>query len=323
MKSPLKLFATALFIGIAVNAHAAWPDRPIRLIVPFPAANSSDVAARVVGEKLSAQLGQPVVVENRAGAGGTLGTAYGASQPGDGYTLLIGAPGALSVAPWARTTPISYDPVKDFVVVGAIAWAPQVLVARKDAPFSNFHELQVYGKKPGVRLNYGSSGVGTVGHLITAQMLSQTGINATHIPYKGGANAITDLRGGNLDFMLDTVPVVQGMVADGSVRALGVSTATRVPSLPNVPTLKELGADVDIQGYILLIAPAKTPEPIVLRLRAAMQSIMQGPDIRKKLVELGLTPMDLPQAQVATFIQTEALKWKKLVELAGAVKSQE
>lgn len=323
MKQLFRVFATIFAFGLALNVHAEWPERPIKLIVPFPAANSSDVAARLVGEKLSSRLGQPLIVENRAGVGGTLGIAYGATQPSDGYTLIIGTPGALSVAPWTRANPLPYDPVKDFVAVGFIAWAPQVLVARKDLPVKNFQEFLSYSKRPGVRLQYGTSGVGTVGHLVMAQMLSQTGIKAEHIPYKGGAQVVTDLRGGFIDFMSDTVPVVQGMVADGSIKALGVSTAARVPSMPNVPTLKEQGANVDVQGYILLIAPAKTPSSIVLRLRAAMWSIMQEPDVRKRLIELGLVPMDLPQERLANFIQSESVKWKKLVEISGAAKSEQ
>lgn len=323
MQLKAKLYAAIVAVGVAFSAHADWPDRPIKLIVPFPAANSSDVAARVVGEKLSARFGQPVVVENRPGAAGTLGTGYGASQPGDGYTLMIGTPGALSVAPWARANPLPYNPEKDLVVVGAIAWAPQVLVTGKNSPFSNFREFVAYAKKPGVRLDYGSSGVGSVGHLITAQLLSQTGLNATHIPYRGGAASVTDVRGGIVHFSSETVPVVKGLLADGSLKAIGVSTATRVPSLPNVPTLKEQGTNVDTQGYILLVAPAKTPGPVVLRLRAAMESIMQEPGMRTRLVELGLTPMDLPKDRLANFIQTESAKWRKLVEIAGITKTLE
>ena len=223
------LLGICIAVGAAFSAHAQWPDRAIKIVVPYPAANSSDVAARLIGEKLAAQLGQPVIVENRAGASGTLGTAYAAKQPADGYTLAIGAPGPLSVGPWTTVRPLPYDPINDFVVVGAIAWAPQVLVAKKDLPVKNFQEFLAYAKKPGVTLSYGSSGVGTVPQLIVAQMLKQTGIKAEHVPYRGGAPAITDLRGGVIDFMSDTVPVVRGMIAEGKFKALGVSTAERIP----------------------------------------------------------------------------------------------
>ena len=149
------------------------------------------------------------------------------------------------------------------MVVGAIAWAPQVLVAKKDLPVKNFQEFLAYAKKPGATLSYGSSGVGTVPQLIVAQMLKQTGVKAEHVPYRGGAPAITDLRGGVIDFMSDTVPVVRGMIAEGTIKALGVSTAERIPSLPDVPTLQEQGVkDFNLQGYILLVVPAKTPDQI-------------------------------------------------------------
>lgn len=322
MKRLFRSVATVCAIAFTLVAHAQWPDRPVKIIVPYPPANSSDVAARLIGEKLSSRLGQPIVVENRAGAAGTLGTSYAAKQPADGYTLAIGAPGPLSVGPWTSATPLPYDPVKDFVVVGAIAWAPQVLIARKDLPVKNFQDFLNYARKPGTRLTYGSSGVGTVPQLVIAQMLKQTGIKADHIPYKGGAPAITDLRGGLIDFMSDTVPVVRGMVANGSIKALGVSTAQRIPSLPDIPTLQEQGVkNFDLRGYILLVAPAKTPDQIVYRLRHAVESIVKEPDVRKRLIDLGLTPMELPREHLGNFIQSESTKWKAIVDAAGAAKS--
>lgn len=323
-----RYFRNLLGICMAVlatcNAHAQWPDRAIKIVVPYPAANSSDVAARLIGEKLATQLGKPVIVDNRAGASGTLGTAYAAQQPADGYTLAIGAPGPLSVGPWTTVRPLPYDPVKDFVVVGAIAWAPQVLVAKKGLPIKNFQDFLAYAKKPGATLSYGSSGIGTVPQLVVAQVLKQTGIKAEHVPYKGGAPAITDLRGGVIDFMSDTVPVVKAMIAEGSIKALGVSTAERIQSLPEVPTLQEQGVkDFNLQGYILLVAPAKTPEQIVSRLRTLVEDIVKEPEVRKRLLELGLTPMDLPRERFATFLQTESARWKAAVDAAGAAKSME
>jgi len=322
-KMLLKLSVAVCTLGVAFNAQAAWPDRPIKLIVPYPPGNSSDVAARVVGEKLSEKLGQPVVVENRAGASGTLGTTFAARQPADGYTLLIGAPGPLSVGPWTKTVPIYYDPVKDFVAVGALVWAPQVLVVRQDLPVKNFKEFTDYAQKSDARLQFGSSGVGTVPHLVMSQMLHQTGIKADHIPYKGGSQALADLRGGHIDFMSDTAPVVQGLVVDGSIKALGVSTSERIPSLPHVPTLKEQGlTDFDLQGYILLVAPAKIPEPIASRLRDVTEEIMKEADVRERLNGLGLVPMKIPGDKLATFLNEQSLKWKKVVEISGAGTSQ-
>lgn len=322
MRKLFRSLATFCAIAYTLNAYAQWPDRAVKIVVPFPAGNSSDIAARLVGERLSSRLGTAVIVENRAGASGTLGSAHVAKQPADGYTIGVGAPGPLSVGPWTTVAPLPYDPVKDFVVVGAIAWAPQVLIARKDLPVKNFQDLVAYAKKPGARLTYGSSGVGTTPQLVVAQMLKQAGIQADHIPYRGGASAITDLRGGLIDFMSDTVPVVRGLLSDGSVKALGVSTAERIPSLPNIPTLQEQGLkNFNVQGYILLVAPAKTPDQIVFRLRHAVESIVKEPDVQKRLIELGLTPMDLPRERFGSFIQTESTRWKAIVDAAGAAKS--
>lgn len=322
MNKLVRILTATIAVVLTSSAFAQWPDRAIKIVVPFPAGNSSDIAARLVGERLSSHLGQPVIVENKAGASGTLGTAYAAKQPADGYTLAIGAPGPLSVGPWTTVAPLPYDHVRDFVVVGGIAWAPQVLIARKDLPVKNFQEFLAYAKKPGARVTYGSSGVGTTPQLVVAQLLKQTGIKADHIPYKGGAPAIADLRGGHIDFMSDSVPVVRGLLADGSVKALGVSTAGRIASLPEIPTLQEQGVkNFDVQGYILLVAPTKTPDQIVHRLRHAMELIVKDPDVRKRLVDLGLTPMDLPRERFGSFIQAESTRWKAIVDAAGAAKS--
>ncbi|WP_194726245.1 Bug family tripartite tricarboxylate transporter substrate binding protein [Noviherbaspirillum malthae] len=315
--------AVAIFAGsVAFAANAKWPERAITIVCPFPAGNSSDVAARVYAEKLSVKLGQPVIVENRTGAAGIIGTSYAAKQPADGYTLLVGAAGPLNVSPWTHSKPLSYNSVKDFTTVGSIAWAPQVLIARKDLPVKDFKEFVAYGKQQAKPLQYGTSGVGTTVHLTISQILNQTGMKANHIPYRGGSQAITDLQGGHIDFMSDTVPVVQGLLKAGSVKALGVSTSERIAALPNVPTLKEQGiTDLNVQGYITLVAPAKTPDAITNQITNAMEVISKDADVRKRLADLGLVPMDLPRAQLPKFIETQHDAWKKAVEVSGAAKS--
>lgn len=322
-KSFLKFLGAICAISFAACSHAQWPERAIKLIVPFPPGNASDIAARVVAEKLSARLGQPVVVDNKVGAAGTIATAYGAQQPADGYTLLLGTNGPLSVGPWTRTAPLSYDPVKDFVVLGPIALGPQVILVKKSLPVNNFQEFIAYAKKPGVRLQYGTSGIGSTTHLILARVLSAVGAQADHIPYRGSPHVLTDLRGGILDFTSDTIAAAQGLMSDGSIKALAIVAAQRNPALPNVPTLKEQGVDVDAAGFMILVGPAKLPQPIVLRLRAAMDVISKDPDVHKRLITAGLVPMDLEKDKYATLLQAESDKWKKIVDIAGAAKSQD
>lgn len=322
-KLSLRILAGLWALSLALAAHAEWPDHPIKLVVPFPAGNASDIAARVVAEKLASRLGQPVVVDNKVGAAGTVGTAFGAQQPADGYTLLLGTNGPLSVGQWTRTTPLSYDPVKDFVVLGPIALGPQVFMVKKELPVKTFQEFVAYAKKPGVRLQYGSAGVGSTTHLLLARVLNAVGVRADHIPYKGSPQVITDLRGGIIDFTSDTIAASLGLISDGSLRPLAVVSAQRNPSLPNVPTLKEQGVDVDAAGFMILVGPAKLPQPVVTRLRAAMDVISKDPDVHKRLISAGLVPMELSKDKYATLLQSEADKWRKIVDIAGASRSQE
>jgi tripartite-type tricarboxylate transporter receptor subunit TctC len=321
MKLVIRIFAMVLAIGFALHARADWPDRPLKIIVPFPAGNASDVAMRIVGEKLSAQLGQPVVVENKVGAGGAIGTDFGAKQPADGYTLSMGSTGPLAIARWLRPDGFPYDSEKDFVAVGAIAWAPQVLLVRKELPVANFKEFLAYAKRPATRLHYGTAGNGTTSHLVISQLLHQTGIVAEHIPYRGGASSIMDLIGGQLDFVTENIPPIHGLLMKGQVKPLAVTSAARIPLLPDVPTLKEQGLEhFDLQGWILMVAPARTPAAIVRRLTEASESIMKMPDVRKRLNDLGLIPMDLPRDKLAGFIPAESRKWGEVVRASGAAR---
>jgi tripartite-type tricarboxylate transporter receptor subunit TctC len=248
--------------------------------------------------------------------------AYAAKQPADGYTLAQGSTGPLSIAPALRPGDLPYEPAKDFVVVGAVAWAPQVLIVRKDLPVADFKQFLAYARQPGTQLRYGSAGNGTTGHLVQSQLLSQTGIKADHIPYQGGGKALVDLIGGQLDFMSDNVPIVQAAVNGGQVKAIGVAAGERLALMPDIPTPTEQGVDnFDLQGWILVVAPAGTPAPVLARLGDAMDTIMKMPDVRKRLNDLGLVPMDLPRAQFNGFIASEARKWGDVVRQSGAAES--
>ena len=318
-----KIMAGAMLtLSMASGAMAAWPERPVRIIVPFPPGNSSDVSMRLIAEKLGTALGQSVIVENRTGAGGTIGTDYAAKQPADGYTLAMGSTGPMTIAQWLRPGTLGYDATRDFVPVGAVAWAPQVLVVSKSFPASSFKELLAYGKKPNVRLTYGSSGNGTTPHLVISAMLEQSGLKATHIPYRGGVQTATDLVGGQIDFISDNVPVVSSLLQADKVKPLGVTSATRIPSLPDIPTLQEQGLEgFDLQGWILLLTPTGTPPEVVTRLRTEMGRLMEMPDVRDRLNSLGLVPMKMSTQQLTGFLDSESKKWKEIVRVSGAAQN--
>ena len=322
MKKFTSGLAALLLVTLSMSAKAEWPEKPIKILVPFPPGNSSDVSMRLLGEKLSTRLGQPVVIENRVGAGGTVGTAQAAKAAPDGYTLAMGSTGPLAIARSLRPDSLPYDAARDFVAVGAVAWAPQVLAVRKDLPVPNVQEFLAYGRRPDAKLNYGSSGNGTTPHLVIAQLVHQTSMKADHIPFQGGSQALTSLIGGQIDFISDNVPVVQGALTGGRVKALAVTSGTRIPSLPDVPTLKEQGVkDFDLQGWILLVAPKGLPEPISNKLNAAVEAIMKMPDVRQKLLDMGLVPMDMPRADLGKFLQSEQLKWASVVKISGAAET--
>jgi tripartite-type tricarboxylate transporter receptor subunit TctC len=311
-------------LSFAFTANAAWPDRPIKIIVAPAAGSSTDVATRLVAEKVSKLLGQPIVIENRPGAGSVLGTDYGAKQPPDGYTFTMGAVGPLAIAPALNAAPVPYNPETDFVGVSTLVWAPQVLVVRQAMPVTNLREFIEYAKKrPETRpLTFGTQGNGTTFHLVISQMLRQTGMRADHIPYKSGPAAIADLIGGQLDFVSETVPVVLPLLASGQVKALAVAADKRIQTLPNVPTFQEAGvANMNMQGWITMLAPAKTPEPIVQRMSQAVDSVMKMPDVRKRMLELGMTPMDMPREDMLPFLRSEMQKWKEAVRMSGAAQT--
>ena len=322
MKRYASRIAAAVLLVTSFAAHAEWPDRPIKIVVPFPPGNSSDVSMRIIGEKLAIRLGQPVVIENRVGAGGTIGTNFAAKSAPDGYTLAMGSTGPLTIAQWLRPDSLPYNSTNDFVAIGAVAWAPQVLTVRKDLPVANFSEFLAYGKRDGNSLNYGSSGNGTTPHLVIAKLVSDAKLHAEHIPFQGGSQTLTSLVGGQIDFMSDNVPVVLGAITAGLVKPLAVTSAKRIPSLPNISTIAEQGLPgFDYQGWILLVGPSKLPAAIVTRLNAEVEAIVKMSDVRQRLNDLGLVPMDMPKSELMGFLASEANKWKGVVKVSGAAET--
>jgi tripartite-type tricarboxylate transporter receptor subunit TctC len=294
----------------------AWPTKPISLVVPFPPGGTTDVLARALGERLSTSLGQPVVVENRPGAGATLGADYVArSAKPDGYTLLVGAVHHTIASSVYKKLP--YDFQKDFAPITVIATVPNVLVVNAGTPVRNVAELVALAKSQPGKLTYGSNGNGTAQHLIGTQFQILTGTELIHIPYKGSGPLATDLLGGQITMSFDTVTPVLPHIRAGKLRALAVTTGKRSSALPDVPTLDEVGLKgFDIGTWFGVLAPAATPKEIVARLNAAMVKVIQSPEFRKRMDEIGAEPIGNSAEQMAAQIKEETDKFAKLVKEA-------
>ena len=305
-------FAAAMAGGSAMAQ--AWPSKPVRLIVPFPAGGTTDVLARALAEKLTLSLGQTVIVESKPGAGATLGADHVAKAKPDGYTLLVGAVHHTIATSVYRKLP--YDFQKDLAPVTTIAMVPNVLVVNAAiTPAKSVTELVAMLKaKPG-GYNYGSNGNGTAQHLIGTQFQNLTGTDVVHIPYKGSGPLATDLLGGQVTMSFDTVTPVLQHIRAGKLRALAVTTARRSSALPDVPTLDEAGLKgFNIGTWFGVLAPAATPRDIVARLNAEMVKVIQSPEFRKRMDEIGAEPIGDGADQMAQQIRSETEKFAKLVK---------
>jgi tripartite-type tricarboxylate transporter receptor subunit TctC len=308
--------AGLILVAAAANAQAqAYPSKPIRWIVPFPPGGSTDLLARVVGQKLTESWGQQVVVENRGGAGGTLGAAEAARSPGDGYTLLMGAIHhtiATSVYP-----KLPYDFQKDFAPITVVAIVPNVLVVNPAVPTKSTKELIAYAKANPGKLTYGSAGMGTAHHLIGEVFNLRAGTEIVHVPYKGSAPAVADLIGGQVSIMYDTVASCLPHIKAGKLRPLAVATAKRSSALPDVPTIAESALPgFEVTTWFGALAPAKTPPEIVAKLNAEMVKILAMPDVRKRLLEAGAEPVGNTPGEMAAQIKRETEEFGKIVKQA-------
>jgi tripartite-type tricarboxylate transporter receptor subunit TctC len=309
------LSATALMLCVAGGSAfaQAWPAKSVSIIVPFPSGGTTDVLARAVGVELSKAIGQPVIVENKPGAGATLGADFVSKAKPDGYTILMGAVHhTIATSVYKK---LSYDFQKDLAPITTVALVPNVLVVNPNVPAKNVKELLVLAKTQPDKLTYGSNGNGTGQHLIGAQFESMGDVKILHVPYKGSAPLTTDLLGGQITMSFDTItPVLQNIKA-GKLRALAVTTSKRSPALPDVPTLDESG----LKGFNLgtwfgLLAPAATPKEVVSRLNAEVVKIVNAPDFRKKMDEIGAQPIGDTPAQMAMLIKDDTERFAKLVK---------
>jgi tripartite-type tricarboxylate transporter receptor subunit TctC len=307
-------------LGIFAAAHCSYaqtyPTKVIRLIVPGPAGGGTDIIARIVAEGLTRQYGQTVVVDNRGGGAGMIGTDAVAKSAPDGYTLLMAYAGVLTVNP-ALFKSMPYDPIKDFAPVAMVAQVPAVLVVHPSLPVRSVAELVKLAKTKPRSLNYASSGNGTSGHLCLELLKQMGGVDIVHIPYKGGAPAMADVLGGQVPVICNNLVEVLPQVNAGKMRALGISAASRSPLLPNVPAIAETYPGFEADTWFGVVAPAGTPAAIVQRLHDSIRQLKESPQVKARLAQMGANAIDYTPAEFAAMIKREMDKWAKVVATAG------
>jgi tripartite-type tricarboxylate transporter receptor subunit TctC len=301
----------------AAGSQPKFPERPIRVIVPFPPGGINDVVARPVLQKMGELLQGAMVIENRAGAGGTIGATAAARAEGDGYTLLLGAASTIAVAPAMYSHP-GYAPDKDFSAIGGMASVPSVLLTAKTDKFKRLQDMVSAARASPGTLNFGSAGAGASQHIQMELLKSRLGIHLTHIPYKGGAPAMTDLLGGQIDFMLEPVPTAIQNVQAKKLAGLAISKAERAAALPDVPTFQEAGvADFLVTTWFGLFAPASVPPALQRQLEAALAKTLQDPALAKSMRERGIDPMPMDSNQFTRFAASERERWQTVVQQSG------
>ncbi|MEY2809791.1 MAG: putative extra-cytoplasmic solute receptor [Pseudomonadota bacterium] len=295
----------------------AWPNKPIRMVVAFPPGGPTDIVSRVIAQRLSEQLGQQVIIDNKPGAGGNIAAELIANAPADGYTLFYNT-SAIVIGP-ALYSKVNYDTLKDFAPVALTASVPMVLAVNPNLPARSVKEfLDLARSKPG-QLNYSSSGTGTITHLASAMLSTQTGIQTQHVPYKGSAPGLVDLASGQTQFMIDTINTVLPYVRDGRLRGLAVSSMKRSSVLPDLPTLHESGlSGFDAAAWQGIVAPAATSSDIVQRLNAEVNKALAHPEVRAKLAAQGADVLGGTSAEYAAHLRSELPRWAKAVKDSGA-----
>ena len=314
----LILFAVLLGVSGGVAHAEAYPSKPITMIVPFPAGGTTDILARAIGQELFKTLGQQVIVDNRPGAGGNIGSALVAKAAPDGYTLLMGTVGthAINASLYAK---MPYDTVKDFAPITQVAAVPNILVVNPTLPVKSVKELIAYAKANPGKLNFASSGNGTSIHLSGELFKTMAGVDMTHIPYKGSAPALTDLLGGQVNLMFDNMPSALPHVKAGKLRALAVTSGKRSPAAPDLPTIEEAGVPgYEASSWFGVLAPAGTPPDIVNKLNAEIVRILKTPEMKERLSSQGAEPVGSSPGEFAAHIKAEMAKWAKVVKESGA-----
>jgi tripartite-type tricarboxylate transporter receptor subunit TctC len=312
------LAIVGLYLAAAMPAVAQdYPNRPIRVVVPFPAGGPNDVIARVVGKAVSESTGQPVVIDNRAGAGGVVGTDFVAKSPPDGYTLTVTSAGALVINRAPQAMP--YDTFKDLTLITQVVAVPELLVVHPSVPARTLAELVALAKSQPGKLNFASTGNGGMPHLAAEMLKFSAGIDIVHIPYRGAAPAVTDMVGGQVQLMFADVPVLLPHVQAGKLRALAVGSAARAPALPDLPTTAEAGfPQVRADNWYGLVGPAGIPAPVAAKILAEFRKAMAQREVIESMRSQGATLVGSSPEEFTTFLRAEEAKWAQVVKVSGA-----
>jgi tripartite-type tricarboxylate transporter receptor subunit TctC len=314
------LLTLCLLAAAPANSQGTYPDRPIRLVVAFVPGGATDTVARNISEDLKKALGQSIVVENRPGANGYLAWNHVASSDPDGYTLLL-AENALGISQALHKKATSqFDPLTQYDAIAGLATSPSALVLANNVPANTVKELVAYSKTVPGKMNYASAGVGSVSHLNFEVFKDGTGLEAVHVPYKGGGQAIQDVIAGHVPMTIGSVQVAKSLVESGKVKAVGVTSRVRSPALPNVPTLVEAGmkpADVDLRFWFAVFAPKGLPAPVKAKIEKAVQTITSDAQVRERLAKLDITPEFTPSAELRVKLENEIKNWTKFIDAKG------
>jgi tripartite-type tricarboxylate transporter receptor subunit TctC len=313
-----KIFAVAVALIVSAGAQAqdSWPQRTVTMVVPFGAGGSADLTARILTTYLQARLGSPFVIENKGGAGGSIGAGFVAKAPNDGYTLLVGTVSSNAVNA-ALYTRLPYDLERDFQPVSRLVLFPNLLFVNPKIPARSVAELITYLKANPGKVNYGSSGIGTSSHLSSVLFALATGTEMTHIPFRSTSEVINNMIGGHIDLGIDSMTTTIPHARSGAVRALAVTTPQRSASMPDLPTIAETLPGYEATAWQGLFAPAGTPRPVVDKLAAEVKRILETPEVASSLEAVGAEPAAMPPDAFAAFTRTERAKWKELVSIAG------
>ena len=315
MKTSVRLSAALLFACAGAAFAQAYPNHPIKLVIPWPPGQATDLAARIVSEKLVPALGQPMIADNKGGAGGTIGSDFASKQPADGYTILAGSSGPISISP--NVQKVGYDPAKDFAPISLLAVNSYVLVVNPSVPAKNVPELIALLRANPGKYSFSSSGSGASSHLASVLFNSMANVTAIHVPYKGSSPSVTDLVSGHVAYTMETVPGVISFVKSGRLRALGVSSAKRSTAMPELPTIADDLPGYEMSGWIGFMAPAGTPSEISGRLSREVRKILEIPEIRERFLALGQEPAGNTPEEYAGFLRRQNDRYAAIVKQAG------